>query len=162
VLTGGRNGPSTQKQGMVVAITQIYDVQRERRMRRMKSGSTQSVDWRAYELKESTEIEDLAKGMLQVMYAAEGVGLATPQVGVNKRLVVYNTSGDSKKWLEETILVNPEIIEYSDAKDAEIEGCLSFPDMNGEVTRSKWIKVQAMKGYPLVGRRFRSNHDSFL
>jgi peptide deformylase len=103
------------------------------------------------ELKESTEIKDLAKGMLKVMYAAEGVGLAAPQVGVNKRLMVYNTSGDSKKWLEETILVNPEIIEYSDATDTEIEACLSFPDMNGEVTRSKWIKVQAMnlRGKPM-------------
>jgi peptide deformylase len=103
------------------------------------------------ELKESTEIQDLSKGMLKVMYAAEGVGLAAPQVGVNKRLMVYNPSGDSKKWLEETILVNPEIVEYSDAKDTEIEGCLSFPDMNAEVTRSKWIKVEAMnlRGKPM-------------
>lgn len=96
------------------------------------------------ELKESDEIKTLAKEMLKVMYAAEGVGLAAPQVGVNKRLMVYNPSGDSKRWLEETILVNPQIVEYSDGKDTEIEGCLSFPDMNGEVTRSKWIKVQAM------------------
>jgi peptide deformylase len=128
----------------------------------MKSGSTQSVTGGRTSLRNLRKAKTWAKGMLKVMYAAEGVGLAAPQAGVNKRLVVYNTSGDSKKWLEETILVNPEIIEYSDAKDAEIEGCLSFPDMNGEVTRSKWIKVQAMKGYPLVGRRFRSNHDSFL
>ena len=103
------------------------------------------------ELKDSKEIADLAKGMLKVMYAAEGVGLAAPQVGVNKRLMVYNPSGDSKKWLEETILVNPKIVEYSEGKDTEIEGCLSFPDMNGEVTRSKWIKVQAtnLKGRPI-------------
>lgn len=96
------------------------------------------------ELKESDEIGKLAKGMLKIMYAAEGVGLAAPQVGVNKRLMVYNPSGDSKKWLDETILVNPEIVEFSDAKDIEIEGCLSFPDMSGDVTRSKWIKVTAM------------------
>jgi peptide deformylase len=96
------------------------------------------------ELEESSEIKDLAKGMLKVMYAAEGVGLAAPQVGVNKRLMVYNTSGDSKKWLEETIFVNPEIVEYSEATDTDIEGCLSFPDMSAEVTRSKWIKVEAM------------------
>ena len=97
------------------------------------------------------ELANLAKGMLKVMYAAEGVGLAAPQVGVNKRLMVYNPTGDSKKWLEETILVNPKIVEYSEGKDTEIEGCLSFPDMNGEVTRSKWIKVHAMnlKGRPV-------------
>lgn len=96
------------------------------------------------ELKESDDVKKLAKEMLKVMYAAEGVGLAAPQVGVNKRLMVYNPSGDSKKWLEETILVNPQIVEYSEAKDTSTEGCLSFPDMNGDVTRSKWIKVQAI------------------
>uniref|UniRef100_A0A7S0TB91 Peptide deformylase n=1 Tax=Pseudo-nitzschia delicatissima TaxID=44447 RepID=A0A7S0TB91_9STRA len=93
---------------------------------------------------EQDSITDIAKQMLKVMYAAQGVGLAAPQIGVNKRLMVYNPSGDSKKWLEETILVNPKITEYSDAKDEEIEGCLSFPDMQGEVVRSKWIKVEAM------------------
>jgi len=89
-------------------------------------------------------ITKLAKDMLLIMYAAEGVGLAAPQVGVNKRLMVYNPTGDSKKWLEETILVNPVIVEFSDAKDEDIEGCLSFPDMQGEVSRSKWIKVEAL------------------
>lgn len=93
---------------------------------------------------EQDSIMDLAKQMLKIMYAAQGVGLAAPQIGVNKRLMVYNPSGDSKKWLEETILVNPKIVEFSDAKDEEIEGCLSFPDMQGEVVRSKWIKVEAM------------------
>mmetsp|Transcript_50100 Transcript_50100/g.145621 ORF Transcript_50100/g.145621 Transcript_50100/m.145621 type:complete len:256 (-) Transcript_50100:88-855(-) len=98
-----------------------------------------------------TEIAELAKGMLKVMYAAEGVGLAAPQVGVNKRLMVYNPSGDPQKWLEETVLVNPKIVEYSDAKDTAVEGCLSFPEMSGEVIRSKWIKVQAtnLKGKPV-------------
>ena len=93
---------------------------------------------------EGKEIAQLAKEMLKVMYAAEGVGLAAPQVGVNKRLMVYNPSGDSKKWLDETILVNPKIVEYSQAKDVETEGCLSFPEMDGQVERSKWIKVTAM------------------
>ena len=57
---------------------------------------------------------------------------------------VYNPTGDSKKWMEETVLVNPRIVEYSNAEDKEIEGCLSFPDMQGEVVRSKWIKVEAI------------------
>jgi peptide deformylase len=91
---------------------------------------------------EQESISKLAKEMLKVMYAAEGVGLAAPQVGVNKRLMVYNPTGDSKKWLEEKILVNPQIVEFSEAKDEDIEGCLSFPQMNGEVIRSKWIKVE--------------------
>lgn len=93
---------------------------------------------------EQESISKLGKEMLKVMYAAEGVGLAAPQVGVNKRLMVYNPTGDSKKWLEEKIYVNPQIVEFSEAKGEDIEGCLSFPQMNGEVIRSKWIKVEAM------------------
>jgi len=93
---------------------------------------------------EQESITKISKEMLKIMYAAEGVGLAAPQIGVNKRLMVYNPTGDSKKWMDETILVNPRIVEYSNAKDEEIEGCLSFPEMQGEVIRSKWIKVEAM------------------
>ena len=99
----------------------------------------------------SPEIAKLARDMLKVMYAAEGVGLAAPQVGVNKRLMVYNPTGDSKKWIDEMILLNPKIVEYSDAKDSATEGCLSFPDMQGDVVRSKWIKVHAvnLQGRPV-------------
>lgn len=89
-------------------------------------------------------MKKLSKEMFKVMYAAEGVGLAAPQVGVNKRLMVYNPSGDEKKWLAESVLVNPKIVEYSKGADTSTEGCLSFPGMNGEVTRSKWIKIEAM------------------
>jgi peptide deformylase len=95
------------------------------------------------ELKDGS-VAKIAKEMLLLMYAAEGVGLAAPQVGVNKRLMVYNEEGDKKKWLSEFIMVNPQIVEYSEAKDVSIEGCLSFPEMDGDVERSKWIKVEAM------------------
>ncbi|KAL9188040.1 hypothetical protein ACHAXT_006418 [Thalassiosira profunda] len=90
-----------------------------------------------------SEISKIAKEMFLVMYAAKGVGLAAPQVGINKRLMVYNESGDPKKWMQETVMVNPKIVEFSEAKDWEEEGCLSFPDMSGDVERSKWIKVEA-------------------
>jgi peptide deformylase len=89
-------------------------------------------------------IAKIAREMFLIMYAAQGVGLAAPQVGVNKRLMVYNESGDRSKWLNEVILINPVITEFSDTLDIEIEGCLSFPQMNGSVERSKWIKVEAM------------------
>ncbi|GAX24242.1 peptide deformylase [Fistulifera solaris] len=95
------------------------------------------------ELKDGS-IAKLAKEMFMVMYAAAGVGLAAPQVGVNKRLMVYNQSGDPKKWLDEVIMVNPTIVESSEARNVETEGCLSFPGMDGPVERSKWIKVEAM------------------
>lgn len=89
------------------------------------------------------ETSKIAKEMFLVMYATNGVGLAAPQVGINKRLMVYNDTGDPKKWMKENIFVNPKIVEYSDAKDIETEGCLSFPDMDGDVQRSKWIKIEA-------------------
>lgn len=88
-------------------------------------------------------IAKIAKEMFLVMYAAEGVGLAAPQVGINKRLMVYNESGDKAKWLDEVVMVNPRITAYSEGTDVATEGCLSFPDMDGEVQRSKWIKVRA-------------------
>ena len=96
-------------------------------------------------------IAQIAKEMFLVMYAAEGVGLAAPQVGVNKKLMVYNESGDRTKWLDEIVMVNPCIVDFSEGTDVEKEGCLSFPDMNGEVERSKWIKVEAwnLKGKKL-------------
>jgi peptide deformylase len=92
------------------------------------------------ELKDGS-IAQIAKEMFLVMYAAEGVGLAAPQVGINKRLMVYNESGDRKKWLDEVVMVNPKIVEFSEGVEVGTEGCLSFPDMNGDVQRSKWIKV---------------------
>jgi peptide deformylase len=91
-----------------------------------------------------SEISRIAKEMFLVMYATNGVGLAAPQVGINKRLMVYNESGDRKKWMQEVVMVNPKIVEFSTAKDVENEGCLSFPDMRGDVERSKWIKVEAL------------------
>ena len=106
------------------------------------------------ELKEGS-ISKLAKEMLLLMYAAEGVGLAAPQVGVNKRLMVYNESGDSKKWLDEVVLVNPRIVEFSGATNVETEGCLSFPDMDGKVQRSKWIKVEALN---LKGKKIKKKY----
>jgi peptide deformylase len=95
------------------------------------------------ELKDGS-IAKLAKEMLLVMYAAEGVGLAAPQVGVNKRLMVYNEWGDKTKWLDEMIMVNPTITTFSENTEMGEEGCLSFPDMGGEVDRHKWIKVEAV------------------
>lgn len=45
--------------------------------------------------------------MFDLMYAAQGVGLAAPQVGINRRIMVYNELGDPKKWMGETVLLNP-------------------------------------------------------
>jgi len=99
----------------------------------------------------TAELATLAKDMLKVMYASQGVGLAAPQVGVNKRLMVFNPEGDAKAWVQEAVLVNPQIVSSGGGRDVEEEGCLSFPEMSGAVERSKWVKVAAQR---LNGKKF--------
>mmetsp|Transcript_10176 Transcript_10176/g.33296 ORF Transcript_10176/g.33296 Transcript_10176/m.33296 type:complete len:261 (-) Transcript_10176:150-932(-) len=89
------------------------------------------------------DAEKIARRMLALMYEANGVGLAAPQVGVNKRLMVFNPEGKKEKWLDEVILLNPKIVDASAGTDVGTEGCLSFPGMSGDVARRKWIKVEA-------------------
>eukprot|EP01038_Epipyxis_sp_PR26KG_P016114 gene16114-21900_t len=90
----------------------------------------------------SDEIKQIAKEMFLVMYAAQGIGLAAPQVGINKKLMVFNEAGDDKKPELEMILVNPMIINKSDEFFESEEGCLSFPQIEGRVMRHKWIEVE--------------------
>lgn len=75
--------------------------------------------------------------MLDTMYEAMGVGLAAPQVGVLKRIVVIDV-GEGP-----IVLINPEIIESSGEQTGD-EGCLSIPGMAGEVTRPNYVKVRAL------------------
>lgn len=58
---------------------------------------------------------------------------------------MYNQSSEKTKRLDEIVMVNPHITEFSESKDIDTEGrCLSFPDMTGQVERSKWVKMEAM------------------
>jgi len=98
------------------------------------------------------EISQVVKEMFLVMYASHGCGLAAPQVGINRRLMVYNESGDPKDWMGETVMINPRIIEYSTGTDVEEEGCLSFPKIRARVVRPRWIKIEAMN---LKGKKFK-------
>lgn len=79
----------------------------------------------------------LINDMLDTMYEAMGVGLAAPQVGVLKRIVVIDV-GDGP-----LILINPEILETSGEQTGE-EGCLSIPGKSGTVTRPNYVKVKAL------------------
>ncbi|CAN0116280.1 unnamed protein product, partial [Ectocarpus sp. 13 AM-2016] len=88
------------------------------------------------------DVKKLARNMFKIMYAAKGVGLAAPQVGVNKRLMVFNPEGDAKNWLDEAILVNPKIVASGKGRITAEEGCLSFPGMGGK--RRNWVKVEAV------------------
>jgi peptide deformylase len=91
-----------------------------------------------------TEMNDrtqqLIDDMLDTMYDAQGVGLAAPQVGILKRLVVIDVSAESN---EPIVLINPEIIEVSGEQTGD-EGCLSVPGKVGVVTRPSHVKVKAL------------------
>ena len=89
------------------------------------------------EVKEITpKIEELIDDMLETMYEANGVGLAAPQVGVLKRLVVIDL-GEGP-----VIMINPEILETSGEQTGD-EGCLSLPGKAGCVTRPNYVKARA-------------------
>ena len=66
--------------------------------------------------------------MMTVMYQAEGVGLAAPQVGLRRQIFVYNPTGDRKIFFEQHAVCNPRIVAYSDATEIDEEGCLSSLD----------------------------------
>lgn len=85
-------------------------------------------------------IHELIEDMLDTMYDAQGVGLAAPQVGVLRQIVVIDVTeeGDSP-----IVLINPEIIETSGEQKGQ-EGCLSVPNKAGIVTRANYAKVKAL------------------
>ena len=87
--------------------------------------------------KVSDEVRALISGMFDTMYAAEGIGLAAPQVGRTERITVMDVEGTK------LALVNPTIVEREGSIRGE-EGCLSIPDIFGEVTRSSRVVVRAL------------------
>ncbi len=91
--------------------------------------------------KEVTEItpriQELIDDMYETLYEAEGVGLAAPQVGVLKRIVVIDVTGE-----DPLLLINPKIMETSGEQEG-YEGCLSVPGKSGIVVRPNYVKVLA-------------------
>ena len=85
-------------------------------------------------------VKKLLDNMLETMYNSNGVGLAAPQVGILKRLVVGDIGEEGPGPLK---LINPEILERSGVQDGP-EGCLSCPGMWGDVKRSQYVKVKAL------------------
>ncbi|MCI9034270.1 MAG: peptide deformylase [Lachnospiraceae bacterium] len=84
-------------------------------------------------------IKDLIGDMFETMYEANGVGLAAPQVGILKRIVVIDASGEGNEPL---LLINPRILETSGEQSGN-EACLSVPGKTGIVTRPNYVKVAA-------------------
>ncbi len=114
----------------------------------------------AKEIKEvDKKLLTLIDDMLDTMYDASGVGLAAPQVGILKRLIVIDVSEEGN---DPIILINPEIIEM-DGEQIGDEGCLSVPGKVGTVRRPNYVKVKAlneemkeftMEGTGLLARAF--------
>jgi peptide deformylase len=114
----------------------------------------------------SPELEKLVDDMFESMYAAKGVGLAAPQIGVSKRVAVIDTSNGENPE-EKLVLINPEIIKREGTQTGE-EGCLSIPTFREQVTRAKRATVRAqnvkgeffeMTGEDLLARAFQHETD---
>jgi len=86
-------------------------------------------------------IEQLVQDMFETMYAAEGVGLAAPQVGVLKRLFIVDLQ-DHEEGSKPLVFINPKILERKGTAVME-EGCLSIPGIRSEIKRAEEVVVQA-------------------
>lgn len=93
------------------------------------------------------KVKKLLDDMYDTMLEMDGVGLAAPQIGVLKRAAVVDIGEDSGR----IDLINPVILERS-GEQTGVEGCLSFPGVYGDVTRSDYVKVKAFdrKGKPFI------------
>jgi peptide deformylase len=90
------------------------------------------------------ELEELVEDMFATMYAAQGVGLAAPQIGKSIRLTVVDVTG-GKNPEAKIVLINPEII-HAEGEKREEEGCLSIPGFRGYVVRPQFVTVKAQNG----------------
>ena len=112
------------------------------------------------------ELRALVDDMFESMYAAKGIGLAAPQIGLSKRLTVIDLSFKEKPQ-DKIVLVNPEII-FREGKQYEEEGCLSLPEIREKVSRAARVRVKAqnvngewfeMEGEELLARAFQHEID---
>ena len=107
------------------------------------------------------ELQTLIADMFESMYAANGVGLAAPQIGISKRLAVIDVSV-GKNPEAKIVCANPEIV-HTEGEQREEEGCLSLPGFRGHVLRPQFVTVRAqdatgkefeMRGEGLLARAF--------
>ena len=88
----------------------------------------------AFGKKEQRLFED----MIETMFVEDGVGLAAPQIGISKRILI---AAPTFKRGEEVVIVNPQILESS-GRELGVEGCLSLPGISGEIARAKKIRLR--------------------
>ncbi|MBV8781871.1 MAG: peptide deformylase [Phycisphaerae bacterium] len=115
---------------------------------RLKQVSTPVEDFDA-------ELESLAVRMLELMRESKGVGLAAPQVGINRRFFVMNPTGDPDAA---RVIVNPELSELEGSESSE-EGCLSIPELRVQIERSAHARL---KGFDVHGEPIDLSADGYI
>ena len=109
-------------------------------------------------------LPNVVQDMIDTMRAANGVGLAAPQIGLNIRLIVFEipasrqTASDRETPIGPQVLINPRIIQFSEEVEFEWEGCLSIPGLRGEVPRHSSIEYDAID---VEGNNLRRNAFGF-
>jgi len=106
---------------------------------------------------DTPELHQLLEDMFRSMYAAKGVGLAAPQIGVSKRIAVIDTTVGEDQG-QKLVLINPEIIGKEGSQSGE-EGCLSLPTFRETVTRAKKVTVRA---FDAMGKPFEMTGEDLL
>ena len=115
---------------------------------------------------DTPELHKLIEDMFESMYAAHGMGLAAPQIGISRRIAVIDKS-DRQNPAEKIVLINPEIVR-AEGKQTSEEGCLSVPGFREQVSRPKRVTVRAqnvkgewfeMTGEELLARAFLHETD---
>ena len=109
-------------------------------IRNLRYGNDEILKKRAREVEEIDDrIKELAQDMMDTMHKYDGVGLAAPQVGILKRVIVIDLYEENTQYM----LVNP-IIKKEKGEQVVDEGCLSFPNQYGKVKRPKSVVVEAL------------------
>ena len=103
------------------------------------------------------ELKKLIEDMFESMYAARGVGLAAPQIGISRRIAVVDVTFKEDPNAK-VVLVNPEII-HKTGRHSQSEGCLSIPDFRENVSRAKEVTIRAQD---LNGNIFEKTGDDLL
>ena len=115
---------------------------------------------------DTPEIHKLLEDMFESMYAAKGVGLAAPQIGISRKIAVIDVS-NGENPADKLILINPQIVKV-EGKQVGEEGCLSIPGFREQVKRGKRVTVRAqnakgepfeMSGEDLLARAFQHETD---
>jgi peptide deformylase len=106
---------------------------------------------------DTPELHKLIQDMFESMYAARGVGLAAPQIGISKRIAVIDCSNGENDE-EKIVIVNPEIMRVEGTQSGE-EGCLSIPGFRENVSRGKKVTVRAQDA---TGQWFEKTGEDLL